>query len=199
MIRKFFGMSFIRANCTGVSVNVFNMIKYLDNLAPDKYGQLYTRFSDIQKKIDILLSAKKSIKDDRLLIPLNNVNKDMADFVGSKMANIGEVKSRLHVEVPDGFVITAAGYDHFIKENDLQAEIDGRFQSADSENIEGLYTLSAEVQQLIIRSKVPEDLANAIMQAWKQLEDKAGGPITMVTAFFRHIRKCLQVSTVFRQ
>jgi pyruvate, water dikinase len=174
-----FGMSFIRANCTGVSVNVFNMIKYLDQLAPGKYGQLYASFSDIQKKIDILLSAKKPVKDDRLLIPLDHVNKDMADFVGSKMANIGEVKSRLHVEVPDGFVITAAGYDHFIRENDLQAEIDKRFQSADSENIEGLYSLSADIQQLIIRSKVPDDLADAIMQAWRRLEEKAGGPITM--------------------
>jgi len=174
-----FGMSFVKANCTGVSVNVFNMIKYLNNLAPDKYGQLYASFSDIQKKIDHLLSAKKSLKDDRLLIPLDNVNKDMADFVGSKMANIGEVKNRLHIEVPGGFVITAAGYDHFIRVNDLQAEIDGRFQSADSENIEGLYTLSAEIQQLIIRSKVPEDLADAIVQAWRQLEDKAGGAITM--------------------
>ena len=174
-----FGMSFIRANCTGVSVNVFNMIKYLDNLAPDKYGQLYTSFSGIQKEIDHMLSAKKFLKDNRLLIPLDNVNKDMADFVGSKMANIGEVKSRLQVEVPDGFVITAAGYDDFIKENDLQAEIDGRFQSADSEDIEGRYTFSAEIQQLIIRAKVPEDLADAITQAWRQLEDKAGGPITM--------------------
>ncbi|MDY6792584.1 MAG: PEP/pyruvate-binding domain-containing protein [Thermodesulfobacteriota bacterium] len=174
-----FGMSFIRANCTGVSVNVFNMIKYLDQLAPGKYGRLYTSFSNIEKKIDTLLSAKKTLKDERLLISLDEVNKDMADFVGSKMANIGEIKNRLRIAVPDGFVITAAGYDHFIKENDLQVEIDKRFQSADSENIEELYSLSADIQQLIIRSKIPYDLSNAIMQAWRQLEDKAGEPITM--------------------
>ncbi len=36
-----FGMAFVRAACTSVSVNVFNMVKYLDRLAPDKYKDLY--------------------------------------------------------------------------------------------------------------------------------------------------------------
>ena len=32
-----FGMSFIRANCTAVSVNVFRMVKCMEQLAPRKY------------------------------------------------------------------------------------------------------------------------------------------------------------------
>jgi len=174
-----FGISFVRAGCTAVSVNVFNMIKNLEKIAPDKYGKLNVRFNHIQQKIDGLLSQKKSMEDERLIIPLGAVNKDMADLVGGKMANLGEIKNRLKVRVPEGFIITAGAYEKFVKENDLQVEIDRRFQSADLENMERLYTLSSEIQQLIIRSRVPEKLVDAVMEAWTQLEKKTGDGITL--------------------
>ncbi|MGW8324369.1 MAG: PEP/pyruvate-binding domain-containing protein, partial [Desulfobacterales bacterium] len=146
--RQPFGMTFVRASCTAVSVNVFNMIKNIEKLAQNKYKELNTRFNDIQQKIDGLLSQKKLVKDERLVIPIDVVDKEMSDFVGSKMANLGEIKNKLQINIPVGFVITSAAYEKFIKENDLQAEIDRRFQSADVDNIENLYSLSSEIQQL---------------------------------------------------
>ena len=174
-----FGMTFVRSSCTAVSVNVFNMIKNIEKLAQGKYGKLNGRFNDIQQNIDRLLSQKKSTEDERLIIPLDAVNKEMTDLVGSKMANLGEIKNRLRIKVPEGFIITAAAYERFIRENDLQAEIDRRFQSADVDNMEKLYTLSSEIQQLIIRSRVPDDLADDVMQAWKQLESETKDRITL--------------------
>lgn len=174
-----FGMSFVRASCTAVSVNVFNMIKNMKKLARGKYGELNARFNDIQQNIDCLLSQKRSMADERLVIPLDVVNKDMTDLVGSKMANLGEIKNRLQIRIPGGFIITAAAYERFIRENDLQAEIDRRFQSVDGDNMERLYTLSSEIRQLIIRSKVPDDLVGAVMQAWNQLESETNGKITL--------------------
>lgn len=174
-----FGMSFIRASCTAVSVNVFNMIKNIQKLAPGKYGELNVRFNDIQPQIDGLLSKKKPIKDQKLVIPLEAVNKEMTDLVGSKMANLGEIKNRLQIRIPAGFIITAAAYEKFIRENDLQVEIDRRFQSADMENMEKLYTLSSEIQQLIIRSRVPDDLADAVIQVWHKLETETKGKLTL--------------------
>jgi pyruvate,water dikinase len=174
-----FGMTFVRASCTAVSVNVFNMIKNIEKLAQNKYKELYTRFNDIQQKIDGLLSQKKSVKDERLVIPIDALKKEMSDFVGSKMANLGEIKNKLQISIPAGFVITSAGYERFIKENDLQAEIDRRFQSIDSDNIEKLFTLSSEIQQLIIKSRIPDDLADAIKQAYNKLESDTKGKVTL--------------------
>ena len=174
-----FGMSFVRASCTAVSVNVLKMIKNIEKLTQDKYGELNIQFNDIQHKIDALLSQKKLVQDNRLVISIDDVNKEMSDVVGNKMANLGEIKNRLKINIPEGFVITAAAYERFITENDLQEEIDRRFQSADGENVETLYALSSNIQQLIIQARLPDDLADAIRQAYVGLESKTDGKVTV--------------------
>lgn len=169
-----FGMSFIRTRCTATSVNVFKIIQNIDQLAPGKYRDLFDRFKDIQDRINEALSRRKQPKGDRLIIPFSMVDKDMADQVGSKMANIGEVKNRLHLPAPEGFGISALAYQRFFEYNELQTEIDRRLQSSTVDALDELYALSADIQQLIIRSTVPEDLERAIMDAYKELESKAG-------------------------
>lgn len=179
--REPFGMAFIRSRCTSVGVNVYRMVRKINRLAPEKYTLLFQRFDEIEKKIEALLSEKKALPDKRLLIFMEDIDKDMVDVVGSKMANLGEIGKRLKMNVPDGFTLTAAAYQRFIEENDLQAEIDRRIQStdADAEDFERLYNLSIEIQQLILRSPIPGDVENAVKEAWMLLEERAGKTITV--------------------
>jgi pyruvate, water dikinase len=174
-----FGMSFVRSGCTSVSVNVFSMIKHLNRLAPDKYQELASVYNDIQARIDRKLASQKPIPEKRLLVPLLSVDKHMADLVGSKMANLGELNRHLALNIPQGFVITAYAYRRFIEHSDLQTEIDRRFQTAEAENIEGLFKLSTEIQQMIIRAEIPPDLVAAASAAWQELEKDAGRKITV--------------------
>ena len=175
-----FGMSFVKANCTAVSVNVLRMVKNIEQLAPGKYQELNASFNNIQRNIERVLANKKLIKDERLIIPMDSIDKEMVDLVGGKMANLGEIKNRLHLKVPAGFAITSWAYQRFIEQNNLQTEIDRRFMIADITDMEKLYTLSSEIQQLIIRSKIPEDLEKAVLKAWKQVEEEIGEGITVV-------------------
>ena len=68
-----FGMAFVRAACTSVSVNVFSMIRNIERLAPAKYLGLFTSFDGIQRGIDEILTRRKVIEDARLVIPLSHV------------------------------------------------------------------------------------------------------------------------------
>lgn len=172
--KKPFGISHIKSHCTAALVNVFKMVKNFDELAPGKYAELFSRFNDIQQQINIILLQKKQVIDDRLIIPLASVNKDMADIIGSKMANIGEIKNKLNLSVPSGFVITSAAYDKLISYNDLQAEIDRLFQTTDTGDMEQLYTLSSRVQQMIMQSNVPKELEDSISGSLASLENKKG-------------------------
>lgn len=174
-----FGMAFVRAACTSVSVNVFNMVKHLDRLAPEKYKDLYPVYHQLQQTIDKLLAPQTAPIDQRLVIPLSAVDKHVVDVVGSKMANLGEIRKNLDMRIPDGFVITAEAYRRFIEHNDLQPEIQRRFQSADTQAIEALYNFSAEIQQMIIRSEIPPELIEAVTDAWSHLEQNSKEKITV--------------------
>lgn len=174
-----FGMSFVRANSTAVLVNVFRIIKYLDELAPGRYMGLHPRFRDIQEEINRLLAQRALSLPDRLIFPLDAIDKEMADHVGSKMANLGEIRNRLSLRVPAGFVISSLAYQRFMEHNELQAEIDRRLQSADTERLDELYSLSAGIQQIIIRSPLPEGLQAAIMEAYRGLEAQHGPGVTV--------------------
>jgi hypothetical protein len=154
------------------------MIRKIMLLAPGKYDELVERFNEIQKAIDRILTEKKPLKDDRLVLPLNQINKDMADIVGGKMANLGEIRNAVGLKVPPGFVITSAAYQRLFDHNDLRAEINRRLQTADLEDIQQLYTLQASMNRLIVEAEVPPDLVQAILEAWQVTEEEAGFEIT---------------------
>jgi pyruvate,water dikinase len=174
-----FGMTFIRSACTSVSVNVHRMILAMENIAPGKYTVLMERFNVIQSSVENLLAQKKTAPDPRLVIPLNAISKGMADLVGGKMANLAEIRSQLHMPVPEGFVLTATAHQRFFEHNDLQTEINRRIQAAETDRLENLYSLSAEIQQLIIHSEIPDDLQRETRSAWRHLEMQFGRKITM--------------------
>ena len=155
------------------------MIQSLHHLAPGKYTELDSRFSVIEKDVDAILKKTRELPTGRLILPLSALDKDMAEVAGSKMANLGEVKNRIHLKVPAGFVITSSAFKRFMDYNSLQVEIDRKLQSIDADDIEDLYSFSAEIQQLVIRSRIPDDLEAAIRGAWEDLEAESGGRITV--------------------
>ena len=184
-----FGMAFIRSHCTAICVNVYAMIKYLGELAGEKYQRLETVFADIKEEIDHTLNVKAPPPLTETVLPLAQTNKEMADAVGSKMANLGELVSRVEgVPVPAGFVITAAGYERFLAHNNLQEEINRRLQTVEAEEMADLYRLSSEIQMKIINSEVPEDLAAAITSAYQRLAEKAGREVRVSLALQRYRR-----------
>ena len=170
-----FSMAFVQAHCTSISVNVFRMITDMENIAPGKYSALRESFVVIQRRIDALLGQKKEILDKRLVLPLEAVTSDMTDMVGGKMANLGDVKNKLNMHVPDGFVITAAAHEVFMKADGLQREIDRLFQVAGSDEDRNLDLVSSQIRQLIMAADVPEPIYHAVVDAYTKVKQRHGG------------------------
>ncbi len=168
-----FGMTFVRSHATAACVNVFSLIRYLNELSGGKYQALMPVFEDIRAQIEAVLEKQAPPAIEALVLPLSQVHKEMADGVGSKMANLGEIRSRMpEIAVPEGFVITAAAYDLFLRYNQLQEEINRRLQAVEKEGIADLYRMSSEIQMLIIGGEVPPELEEAIAAAYRDLASR---------------------------
>ncbi|MCA1960725.1 MAG: pyruvate, water dikinase [Desulfomonile sp.] len=172
-----FGMSFVRSKCTAVSVNVYRIIKHLDELAPGKYAELHNRFKVIEGRINEALALKKASPGGPLALPISSINRNMVDQVGGKMASVAELRNELGLRVPPGFVITAEAFQRFLRHNDLQTEIERRIQASPKEGLDHLYSLCAGIHQLIVGSPLPLEVEQAVMEQYRELEKQAGSGV----------------------
>ena len=88
-----------------ISWLIFARKSPLDRLAPNKYKDLYSAHDGVQEAVDELLAPHEARTDERLVIPLSVVDKQFVDSVGGKMANLGEIRKKLSMRVPDGFIL----------------------------------------------------------------------------------------------
>ncbi|WMW64228.1 PEP/pyruvate-binding domain-containing protein [Nitratidesulfovibrio liaohensis] len=168
-----FGMTYVRGACTRACASVFQIVRHLNALSDDRWPELETKFDEIRAGIEAVVAPHVRADGGPLVLPIAETGVDMADQTGGKMANLGEIRRRLGITVPDGFVVTATGYQCFMEAGGLQEEIDRRVQAADATRLDEVFALSASIQQLILSAPVPDELADAITA---QVERPAGPP-----------------------
>ncbi|MBW2569638.1 MAG: pyruvate, water dikinase [Deltaproteobacteria bacterium] len=167
-----FGMEFVRASCTSISVNTYKLIEKINDISGNRYETLYHAFADIQYKINQILEEKGKSIEGELVLSIEEINKDSANRTGSKMANLGEIMSLADFNVPHGFVVTSSAYNLFLDHGALQKKINQQLQSIDIKDMIMLGTASSNIQKLIIQSPVPIELERAILNAYRRLEEK---------------------------
>ena len=171
---RFFSMSYVRASCTTIVTNVYHMIRHLHALTEnEQHLELFERLKLIQQNITSALAPKNIANNGPLVLSLKSVDFSLAHEVGGKMASLGEAYTKLHQNIPNGFVVTASGYQRFLEANNLQEEINRRIQITDLNALNAVFELSASLQQLICEATVPQDLENAILKEYKHLEHNA--------------------------
>ncbi|VAW32040.1 Phosphoenolpyruvate synthase [hydrothermal vent metagenome] len=108
---------------------------------------------------------------------MEDISMDDVSQVGGKNASLGEMISKLTpkgVNVPSGFVVTADAYYHFLKQTGLDNFIEKTLDGLDTRNLKDLSKRGKKVRSAIHRAKLPADLANEIMDAYKEMEKRYG-------------------------
>ncbi len=175
-----FGMAFVRGHCTALGVNVFRMVQSLQELSGGRYPRLQESFERITGELEAILERQPRTAGERLVLPLSEIDRGSADQVGEKMANLGEIRNRVGLPVPDGFVVTAAAALRFMREGRLQEEINRRLKTLDADDLEALHTTSAAIQKLIGAAPLPAELEAEITSHFLELARRHLGPATRV-------------------
>ncbi len=165
-----FGMSFVRDRCARVSTNVFKMVNHLNLLAPDKYESLIPKFREIQASVNPTITRTRTYPDSPLVMALADINNELSDVVGGKMASLGEIRACAGKTVPGGFVVTARAYQEFIDYNDLQEEINRKIQTSELNELEQRAELSASIQKMILAGEIPKALSDSIKKNYQSLQ-----------------------------
>ena len=91
-------------------------------------------------------------------------------IVGGKGANLGEM-TRAGFPVPNGFVVTAEAYFHFLKETGIGPAIAKAVRGFDPEDSKRLNALSKVIKRHILSAKMPAEIALEVEKNYKKLGD----------------------------
>lgn len=87
---------------------------------------------------------------------------------GGKGANLGEL-TQAGIAVPPGFVVSARAYELFLETHALRPGVESCLAGLDHNDREALARAASEIQQLIERVPVPDEIAVAIRSAYERL------------------------------
>ena len=172
--RTTFGMAFVRSSSVTAATHAYRMIQNLDSLSHRRYPELYARFSDIQQSVERILAREPSREKGAHVLPLTSVSLDQLDRVGGKSANLGEMKNRAGLPVPEGFAITTGACIEFFAANQLQDEIRALLLGLDVEDVESASETAASIRQAIMAAILPPAIEVAILAGYARLSAALG-------------------------
>ncbi len=167
-----FDMQYVRSNCEKLAHKVKVIIDNLNKIGNEKYKELYDVFEKINSEIKAIVNKRRKIPVSDFVIPFENITKDMADIVGGKNANLGEVRNQINLPVPDGFAITTYAYKRFIDYNKLSNKINQKLLSININDAQGIINISKDIKDLILKAQIPSDLETAILNGSAALSRK---------------------------
>ena len=94
-------------------------------------------------------------------------------LVGGKNASLGEL-TQAGVRVPPGFAVTTEAFEAFLEQNDIRREIRRVLDALHPDDIAGVEAASRTIRQLMSEVPVPEEIAAAIQNAYRELAGRAG-------------------------
>jgi len=144
---------------------VQEIVEDLGAVTGEPYPELQKALVEIDAAVRTAMELRTPLPDAPAVLPMDQVGMEHADAVGEKMARLGEVRNRLGLPVPDGFVVsTRACWDFLMKAGVTEAvrALEGEEGSSD-ESVPDTEAL----RKRILEGELPGEVARAIRKAVK--------------------------------
>ena len=136
----------------------------LNFITNNRYLSLMEAFERTKTAVRNALEARLTVPDTPHILPFDQINRDLSDAVGEKMARLGEIRSRLSYEIPDGFLITSRACKMFFDKIRLSDKVREVMEAFEEDRLTDREA-EDELAGLILDSPLPKDIVRSIRKA----------------------------------
>ncbi len=169
-----FDMNYIASSLQELRGTINDTIKNMILLGGRKFEPLREQFTEIDRKIASILPGNRPVIEDSYTLSFDEIGSEKSNSVGNKNAQLGELRTKLNLPIPDGFAITAWAYNKFMSSANLQRIINERIVSLNPRNFQDLIDVSNEIHSRIMEIQVPQDMAEEIIHSCENLVSRTG-------------------------
>ncbi len=168
---------YLKGMICNLSKHIANIVESLIQLSDGQHVALREIYGQLDKETRRVLTGQKEPIYTPIIIPLAAVKKELADKVGNKMANLGEMASHNGQRIPVGFAATACAYTHFLEFNNLPIKIASILSTLAPHDGHELLAAEKTIKKLFLEAQIPPDIADAILHESARLEQERGRPL----------------------
>ncbi|MFA5110779.1 MAG: PEP/pyruvate-binding domain-containing protein [Desulfobaccales bacterium] len=164
-----FDLQYIRASVSQLTQETATLVEALNNLGDHRYQGLIEACRRISVEVEDVLNRRREIPPAPLTMAFDQIYLEMAEMVGGKNANLGEVRNRVHLPVPPGFAISTYAYKLFLDHNQLATRIPDLLGGWRIDDLDSLAQVSEKLKAMVNQAQVPPELEAAIQAAYEEL------------------------------
>jgi pyruvate, water dikinase len=167
------GQSFTSADIVyqyeNLSGHVLNLIRCLNALTDNRFTVLSLKAKEINFRVTSILRPLISRADLAPVISLLKLQPSDIDSAGCKAVHLATIGRQTKLLVPSGFVVTATGYDLFLKENRIDQMVLDELAGI-SPGDPKLEEVSNRLIQLVRAAQVPDELIELLHTHYDTIE-----------------------------
>jgi pyruvate,water dikinase len=145
------------------------LVAALHNLSENRYALLTQQADAINAQVRKVLRPAVFRHDLPYVVALADLSASAAGGAGGKAANLARIAQETDLLVPPGFVVTASGYDRYLKANNLDQLVLDEMAGL-SPGDHRLGEVSDRLVNLVLESEVPEEMVDLLQAHYRAIE-----------------------------
>ncbi len=157
------------------------ILESLRKLGGDKTEELAILLETLRRDVERYVAGLQELAAPRLAVWLSQVGLEAMAEVGGKAAYLGEIKGKLGLPVPEGYILTTEAYRQFCG-IPCWRRIRDALARVDPENLETLRTASRQLQAMVMEIPMPRAVEVALLDWALALRGSEGGLVVRSSA-----------------
>ncbi len=153
-------------------------VSALERLSGLSFAKLHDSLHAQQSEVERYIATRQELVAPVFSHRLAEIDEARVLEVGAKAAALGEIRNKLHLPVPDGFVLTAEAYRQFCGVP-LWEKIRDATHNIDLNDLTALEKVSAGLTALVMDLPVPRAIEVAITERARTLREPGGGGLAV--------------------